>query len=107
MRLYLCEKPSQARDIAAVLGVNKRKQGMISGAGIIVTWAIGHLLEAAPPEAYGQQFGAPWREDVLPVIASTLSVGCQKRHRFPVCGGQKVPETGNRSGDCHRCRPGR
>lgn len=68
MRLYLCEKPSQARDIAAVLGVNKRKQGMISGAGIIVTWAIGHLLEAAPPEAYGQQFGAPWREDVLPVL---------------------------------------
>lgn len=71
MRLYLCEKPSQAKDIAAVLGVNLRKPGMITGEGIIVTWAIGHLLGSAPPEVYGPQFCAPWREDVLPLLPQT------------------------------------
>lgn len=63
MQLYLCEKPSQAKDIARVLGISKRGQGFISGGNIIVTWAIGHLLEQASPDAYGEQFGKPWRAD--------------------------------------------
>ncbi|MEQ5051938.1 DNA topoisomerase III [Klebsiella michiganensis] len=68
MQLYLCEKPSQAKDIARVLGISKRGQGFISGGNITVTWAIGHLLEQASPDAYGEQFGKPWRADVLPVL---------------------------------------
>ncbi|MEP9029484.1 hypothetical protein ABKU25_14550 [Enterobacter hormaechei] len=31
MQLFLCEKPSQAKDIARVLGISKREQGFISG----------------------------------------------------------------------------
>ncbi|MDK1050685.1 toprim domain-containing protein, partial [Cronobacter sakazakii] len=53
MQLFLCEKPSQAKDIARVLGISKREQGFISGGNIVVTWAVGHLLETASPEAYG------------------------------------------------------
>ncbi|WP_338803428.1 DNA topoisomerase III [Xenorhabdus griffiniae] len=68
MQLYLCEKPSQAKDIAKVLGVKQRGQGFLSGPGVIVTWAIGHLLEVAAPEHYGEQFGPPWRMEVLPVL---------------------------------------
>ncbi|MCP9269657.1 DNA topoisomerase III [Xenorhabdus sp. XENO-1] len=68
MQLYLCEKPSQAKDIANVLGVKQRGQGFFFSTRIIVTWAIGHLLEVAAPEQYGEQFGAPWRMDVLPVL---------------------------------------
>lgn len=52
MRLYLCEKPSQAKDIAAVLGASRRGDGCWLGNGVTVTWCIGHLLETAPPDAY-------------------------------------------------------
>jgi len=38
MQLFLCEKPSQAKDIARVLGISKREQGFISGGNIVVTW---------------------------------------------------------------------
>lgn len=69
MQLYLCEKSSQARDIAAVLGNGKKGDGCIRiGNNIVVTWARGHLLEQAPPDKYGEQFGKPWRTEVLPVI---------------------------------------
>ncbi|MBC8946533.1 DNA topoisomerase III [Xenorhabdus indica] len=68
MQLYLCEKPSQAKDIAKVLGVRQRGQGFLFSARIIVTWAIGHLLEIAAPEQYGEQFAPPWRMEVLPVL---------------------------------------
>ncbi|MBE8597609.1 DNA topoisomerase III [Xenorhabdus sp. BG5] len=68
MQLYLCEKPSQAKDIAKVLGVKQSGQGFLFGSGMTVTWAIGHLLEVAAPEHYGEQFGSPWRMDVLPVL---------------------------------------
>ncbi len=65
--LYICEKPSQARDIASVLGVHSKQDGYIEGNGIKVTWCLGHLLELAPPEHYCENL-KPWRMDVLPVI---------------------------------------
>ncbi|MDE9569538.1 DNA topoisomerase III [Xenorhabdus bovienii] len=68
MQLYLCEKPSQARDIARVLGVKQRGQGCLLNQNVTVTWAIGHLLEMAAPEHYGEQFGPPWRMEPLPVL---------------------------------------
>lgn len=68
MKLFLCEKPSQGRDIAAVLGATEKKGGYLSGAGVTVTWGFGHLLEQASPDVYGEQFGKPWRVDVLPVL---------------------------------------
>ena len=67
MRLYLCEKPSQGKDIARVLGASQRGNGCYSGSGITVTWCIGHLIEAAPPEAYGEQYKR-WSLDQLPII---------------------------------------
>lgn len=68
MKLFLCEKPSQGRDIAAVLGATEKKSGYLSGAGVTVTWGFGHLLEQASPDMYGEQFGKPWRTEVLPVL---------------------------------------
>ncbi|HAT3775485.1 TPA: DNA topoisomerase III [Citrobacter freundii] len=86
MQLYLCEKPSQAKDIARVLSISKRGQGFISGGNITVTWAIGHLLEQASPDAYGEQFGKPWRVDVLPVLPDNwkMVVKPQTRDQFTV-----------------------
>jgi DNA topoisomerase III len=67
MRLLLCEKPSQGRDIAAVVGATQRAPGCLKGPEIIVTWCIGHLLETAPPDAYGERYQR-WTLEYLPVI---------------------------------------
>jgi DNA topoisomerase-3 len=67
MRLFLCEKPSQGKDIARVLGAGQRGNGCYSGAGTVVTWCIGHLIEAAPPEAYGEQYKR-WSLEQLPIF---------------------------------------
>lgn len=67
MRLYLCEKPSQGKDIARVLGARQRGNGCYNGPGIVVTWCIGHLVEAARPEAYGEQYKR-WSIEQLPIL---------------------------------------
>ncbi|QQC64374.1 DNA topoisomerase III [Paraburkholderia ginsengisoli] len=67
MRVFLCEKPSQGKDIARVLGASQRAFGCYSGPGIIVTWCIGHLVEAVPPEGYGEQYKY-WSIEQLPII---------------------------------------
>lgn len=67
MRLYLCEKPSQARDIARALQANRRGDGCLLGNGVAVTWCVGHLLETAPPEVYNPQY-KHWSLEHLPII---------------------------------------
>lgn len=78
MQLYLCEKPSQGKDIGAILGATQRKQGYLAGPGVIVTWAVGHLLEQAQPETYGEQYGNPWRESVLPIVPAQWKMTIKK-----------------------------
>lgn len=73
MRLFLCEKPSQGRDIAKVLGASRRGDGCLIGPETTVTWCIGHLLETAPPEAYGDQYKT-WSLDHLPIIPAQWRV---------------------------------
>ena len=60
----IAEKPSVARDIARIVGANSRQDGYLEDNGYIVTWAMGHLIALAMPEAYG--FPAYKRED-LPI----------------------------------------
>jgi DNA topoisomerase-3 len=67
MRVYLCEKPSQANDIARVLGADERAQGYRRGRDIAVTWCVGHLLEAAPPQSYEKRYKW-WSLDDLPIV---------------------------------------
>lgn len=67
MRLFLCEKPSQARDIAKALGARGKGEGCLTGAGVTVTWCIGHLLETAPPDAYDPRY-KQWRLEHLPIV---------------------------------------
>lgn len=81
MRLFLCEKPSQARDIAKFIGAGQRGDGFLSGPGVIVTWARGHLLEQAEPEAYGEQYGNSWRLDVLPFVPQQWKLEVKKGGR--------------------------
>src|SRR5574338_609949 len=67
MRVFLCEKPSQGKDIARVLGAGQRGSGCYSGTGIVVTWCIGHLVEAVPPEGYDERY-KHWTIEQLPII---------------------------------------
>ena len=60
----IAEKPSVARDIARIVGANSKQDGYMEGCGYVVTWAMGHLIALAMPEAYG--FSAYKRED-LPI----------------------------------------
>lgn len=68
MRLFVAEKPSLARAIAAVLpGPQHRRDGFIQcGAADVVTWCAGHILEAAPPDAYDPAY-KQWRVAHLPI----------------------------------------
>lgn len=67
MILIIAEKPSVAKDIAAVAGANKKEKGYYSGAGYYVSWCLGHLVQLAPPEAYDPSLKA-WRMDALPIV---------------------------------------
>ncbi len=75
--LYLCEKPSQARDIAKVLGAGGRGDGCLRGNGVTVTWCFGHLLEQAEPDAYGAQY-KKWSLQTLPILPDTWKLDVKK-----------------------------
>lgn len=75
MKLYLCEKPSQARDVAKVLGATQKGEGYLSTPdGVtVVTWARGHLVEQFSPEQYDPTL-KDWRLDRLPIIPTQWQV---------------------------------
>ena len=56
MNLVICEKPSVARAVSAVLGAQANKNGAYEGNGYIVGWCVGHLLAPAEPREYDEIF---------------------------------------------------
>ena len=66
-RLVVCEKPSVARSIAAVLGARERGDGFLSGGGYLVSWCFGHLAELSDADAYDEKYGK-WRMEDLPIL---------------------------------------
>ena len=67
LRLYIAEKPSMAREIAACLKNPKKGNGFITTDGGIVTWLFGHVLTPVKPEGYDAKYKA-WRMEDLPII---------------------------------------
>ena len=67
--VVIAEKPSVAEDIAKVLGVNKKTDTHWESDDLIITWAVGHLLELKTPEEYDERL-KDWRKsiDLLPFI---------------------------------------
>ena len=66
-KLIVTEKPSVAMSYAKVLGVHGRQDGYLEGSGYIVSWCVGHLVELAPPSAYGEQY-VEWSITDLPIL---------------------------------------
>ncbi len=71
--VVLAEKPSVGRDIARVLHCHKKGNGYFEGDKYIVTWALGHLVTLADPEAYDEKYKT-WRLEDLPMLPSSLKL---------------------------------
>jgi DNA topoisomerase-3 len=80
MRLFLCEKPSQARDIANELGSPQKGEGFITTKQGNVTWAFGHLLELEPPDHYGPQYKR-WSVNALPILPEKFDMSARSSSR--------------------------
>ena len=73
MRVVLAEKPSVAREIAAVLGATARRDGYLEGAGHQVTWALGHLVTLQEPQDYDPALKR-WALATLPFVPDRFAL---------------------------------
>ena len=69
--LVLAEKPSVGRELARVLGCKRAGDGCLEGERYIVTWALGHLVELAAPEAYDKAW-EKWDMLTLPMLPERM-----------------------------------
>ena len=74
----IAEKPSVARDIARIVGAKSKQEGYMEGSSYLVTWAMGHLVALAMPEAYG--FSAYKAED-LPIRPNPFQLVVRQARR--------------------------
>jgi DNA topoisomerase-3 len=66
--LLVAEKPSVGQDLARVLpGPFKKGEGLLEGPEHVITWAVGHLVQLAEPEAYDAKYKS-WRMADLPIV---------------------------------------
>jgi len=71
IQCVIAEKPSVAREIAAIVGATKKEDGYLSGNNYLVTWAFGHLIALAMPEDYGIK---SFVRENLPIIPETFKL---------------------------------
>jgi DNA topoisomerase-3 len=71
--LVLAEKPSVGRELARVLKCSKKGNGCLEGERYIVTWALGHLVTLADPEAYDEKYKS-WKLEDLPMLPNSLKL---------------------------------
>ena len=67
MQVVLAEKPSVARELAAVLGAGQRRDGFLEGQGCQITWAYGHLVTLKEPGEYDPALKR-WALEALPIL---------------------------------------
>ena len=95
MQLVIAEKPSVARSVSEVIGATKVSDGYMEGNGYVVSWCVGHLVELAQPESYGEQWKkwtyeslpvkpGKWQYEVKPDTKAQYDVLCQLMHREDV-----------------------
>ncbi len=72
--LLIAEKPSVAQDLARVLpGPFKKGEGFLEGPEHVVSYAVGHLVQLAEPEAYDPKYKS-WRMSDLPIVPSKFKL---------------------------------
>ena len=87
MIVCITEKPSVAKDIAAILGANERHDGYFEGSGYRVTWTFGHLCSLLEPNDYKPQW-KHWSLSALPMIPEKFDIKLIDdkgiRHQFEI-----------------------
>lgn len=71
--LIIAEKPSAAMAIAQALGGFARREGYLESAEYLLSWAIGHLVELQPPEAYDPRWKR-WALETLPIMPEAFGL---------------------------------
>lgn len=105
--LVIAEKPSVARDIARVLHCEKKLDGGMEGRDYIVTWALGHLVTLANPEAYDKKY-VKWEMETLPMMPDKMKLVVipQTGKQFRASESPSFPEGRRKRGHRHRCGTG-
>ena len=105
MRLFIAEKPSLARSIAAVLPKPQEADKLCIKAGDdIVAWAAGHLLEQAKPEQYDEKYKR-WNLEDLPIFPADWRMEVKKESKDLFDNLKKLlkkADTVVNAGDCDR-----
>ena len=73
MIVCVTEKPSVARDIAAIVGAKVKRDGYYEGNGYQVTWTFGHLCTLKEPADYSSQWQR-WSLGSLPMIPERFGI---------------------------------
>lgn len=73
MILCITEKPSVAKDIAAILGATKHNNGYFEGNGYCVSWTYGHLCTLKEPADYTPLWKT-WSLGSLPMIPQRFGI---------------------------------
>lgn len=71
--LVLAEKPSVGRELARVLGCKRGGEGYLEGDRYVVTWALGHLVTLADPDAYEKKW-EKWDMADLPMLPQNMKL---------------------------------
>ena len=86
--LVLAEKPSVGKELARVLGCTRGANGYMEGGTHIVTWALGHLVTLADPDAYDKKW-EKWDMADLPMLPQTMKLVVipESRKQYQVVAG--------------------
>ena len=71
--VVVAEKPSVARDLARVLGADRRCEGYLEGNGWKITWALGHLATLKTPDEYDPALKR-WSLESLPFVPARFEL---------------------------------
>ncbi|GAA4504183.1 DNA topoisomerase 3 [Hymenobacter ginsengisoli] len=78
MKVCLAEKPSVAREIAQVIGADRRMDGYYEGNGYQVTWTFGHFCQLKEPDDYRPEWKR-WSLHDLPMIPDQFGIKLMRR----------------------------
>jgi DNA topoisomerase-3 len=73
MKVCIAEKPSVAREIAAILGAKDKKDGYFEGNGYQVSWTFGHFCTLKEPHEYNTNWKY-WNLNSLPMVPQRFGI---------------------------------